>query len=167
MAYILNGDRPLIFCANPRTGSSAIASAMRFLGGRQDGGHHDQPFYIPPRSIVFQVVRNHLEVINSFWWKSKPTGNFENFLDLVLSGRYPYIRTPRMYWRKTTHKILYDNIEEGFKWVCGMAGLESPGLHRTPSRTQGWAFQPHLEEQVREVYREEMIEYEWLPNQIY
>ncbi len=163
MAYILEADRTLIFCANPRTGSTAVAAAMVLLGAREDGGHHGQPFYIPPGAIVFQVVRHHREVLNSFWWRSKPTGNFENFLDLALDGRYPYIRTPKMYNRLgITHSIQYDELEEGFRFLCRMVGVEAPDLPRIPSKTrkhESEMFPPHLKEQVRDVYREEMDSY--------
>lgn len=163
MAYFINGDRPLIFVANPRTGSTAIAQALRFMGARKSGDHHMQPFYIPPGAIVFQVVRHHREVLNSLWWRSKPTGNFENFLDLALSGMYDYVTVPRMYCRTgITHTIQYDNLEEGFRLVCEAAGVKAPELFRTPSRTkktEAEMFPPHLREQVREVYWEEMNEY--------
>jgi len=165
MAYIVFGKRPLVFVANPRTGSTAVANALKTMGAQVSGNHHSQPFYIPPGSIVFQVVRNHFDVLNSFWWKSKPTGNFERFIDLALAGGYEYIKVPRMYWRfGITHTIQYDSMVEDFKWLCGIVDLKPVPLLRTPSRTQRTAqdmFSPHIAQRVQEVYREEMEEFSW------
>lgn len=163
MSYIINGTRPLIFCANPRTGSTAIAKALKYIGAQvTESGHHGPPRFIPDNAIVFQVVRHHLEVINSFWWKSKPTGNFESFVDLVCSGGYKQLAIP-MYGRPfITHTILYQDLPDSFEWVCMMAGIEPPDLQKTPSHTQLIAremFSPHLAQKVWDVYGEEMSKF--------
>ena len=161
MAYIIDGDRPLIFTANPRTGSTAVANALKTMGAQITGGsHHSQPLYVPPSAIVFQVVRNHFEVINSFWFKSKPTGNFESFIGLVTSGGYEYVRVPKMYWRPVTHTVKYTDIDSGFKWVCNMAGLEPVEMSRTPTRTNVTAdemFSKAMHDKVHEIYRDEIL----------
>ncbi len=164
MAYILNtGHRPLIFCANPRTGSTAIADAMVRMGASQDGGHHGQPFFIPDHSLVFQVARNHFDVINSFWFKSRPTGNFESFIDLVCDGGYPYLEPPKLYNRGgVTHTIMYHELPDSFEWVFGMVGLEAPELDKVHSRTRhsaGTMFSPLLAKKVYDVFSEEMDDF--------
>lgn len=164
MAYLIQGTRPLIFVANPRTGSTAVANALTTMGAQVSGNHHSQPFYIPDNAIVFQVVRNHFDVLNSFWWKSKPTGNFESFIGLTLSGGYEYIRVPKMYWRTgITHTIQYDSLAESFKWLCEMAGLKPMQLIRTPSRTKHTMFSLHVAQRVYETYEREMKEFGYGP----
>lgn len=163
MAYIITGTRPLVFCANPRTGSTAIAKALQSVGAQLTGSHHGQPFYVPDNSVVFQVVRDHREVINSFWWKSKPGDNFEEFVNLVCSGGYKHIKVPKMYDRLgITHTIHYSDLPDSFEWICMMVGVDPPELMTTPTRTEKSAkemFSPHLKDKVRETFSEEIQEF--------
>ena len=164
MAYILYGTRPLIFCANPRTGSTAMAQALQGLGAELTGpGHHGQPRFIPEDAVVFQEVRDHLEVINSFWWKSRPTGDFSKLVRLVCRGEYAHLGCPRMYERQgITHTIDYHRLTVEFRLVCNLAGVAPPKLVRTPSRTQRQMFTTQLAQQVRETYAEELREFNFV-----
>ena len=156
MAYAVYGDKMLIFCANVRTGSTAIANALMEIGAKRDVDHHSDPVFIPENAIVFQVVRCPFEVLNSLWWKAKPHGNFEKFIREACAGNYEHVKVP-MYWRTgITHTIYYaPDLQEPFDKICRMAGIEPPRLQRTLTRTAATAdemFSDYLREMVLEAF---------------
>ena len=159
MAYLLNtGTRPLIFVANPRTGSTAMAKALEQMGATVDGGHHTPPRYIPDDAVVFQVVRSHFDVLNSLWWKGKPGRTPAKFIDIVAAGKYEHARVPYYRFSGVTHNVYYHNmlsLDEVFYEV----GLLPPLLERTPTRTEKPAFETfgaYEVSKIRETYMDEM-----------
>ena len=159
MAYIIEGSCPLIFCANPRTGSASIANAFMEMGAERDGEHHDPPSHVSDDAIVFQTVRLHFDVLNSLWWKGRPYGNFEQFVFAACAGQYQHVHIP-MYGRFDAPLFIrYNMLQRGFFDVCGRAGVEPVPLKRTPSRTMRPTkemFSAYLRQPVIETFGEEM-----------
>jgi len=161
MSYIIEGDCPLIFCANVRTGSNATANAMLEMGARRLGKHHDHPAYIPPGAIVFQTVRCPFEVLASLWWKGQPYGCFECFIFAACRGEYDHVTVPMYPRLDITHNVGYNKLESEFRKLCEMAGVKPVSFKRTPSRTKWKAdhmFSKYLRQPVLEAFGEEMKE---------
>lgn len=160
MSYILNGLRPLVFYANPRTGSTAIANALLEMGAQVDGGHHAHPIHIPLGAIVMQTVRSHFEVLNSLWFKGRPGSDFPDFIQRACGGGYQYAKIPMYNNEGVTHTLRYEHLEKDFRWACAQAGFRDPPLLEwVNSRTQGNLFTPALEDKVRDTWGEEMEYY--------
>jgi len=160
MAYIIEGTNcPLIFCANVRTGSTAIANAMMDMGARRLGEHHDHPLYIPPDSIVFQTVRCPFEVFTSLWFKGRPYECFEHFVYAACRGEYTHVTIPMYPRLAITHNVKYNRLEREFRKLCNMAGVEPEPMKRTPSRTpcnSDHMFSRYLRQLVLKTFGKEM-----------
>lgn len=135
MAYHIIGTKSLIFCANPRTGSTAVAKALRDMGATIIDGHHRPPRYIPSGAIVCQTVRSHWDVLNSLWFRGRPTGKFEHFIEAVCAGRYELATVPMYQFKGITFNMRYETLQADFTQVCVSAGLNPPQLPVTPTRT--------------------------------
>lgn len=167
MAYLIQGSkRPLVFLANPRTGSYSIADALLQLGAEKHGGHHHTPNRIPPDSIIAHTIRHHCDVIVSYWFKGQIGVPLKEFVDTILSGGHGWIRPWELYGRwgdLPNFELRYTNLREDWFNLCDEAGVPRLELVRTvSSRPQvPWQefFTTDLYERVYARYKDEMDQY--------
>ena len=93
MSYLLEGlVKDIIFIANPRTGSTAIASAILAAGGKKlEDDHHALPEGAIEWSntLVAFTVRNHYDVIMSYHQRRARGMTLDHFVDMITSEEHP------------------------------------------------------------------------------
>lgn len=165
MAYFIQGNRPVIFLANPRTGSTAIANVLLENGAEQFGSHHCGMPPTPDNTLVVQTVRHHCDVLVSYWYKAQQGVKFDYFVNTVLDGENGHLRSDGFYssWAGSLPNfvLLYENLDFEFENLCGIAGLPQMKIPRTPTRRpEGvkWQtmFTTGLRDKVFERYHTEM-----------
>ena len=134
MAYLIQGEHyPVVFLANPRTGSTAIAKTLMAMGAEKIGEHHDEPDEYPEDALIVHTVRNHLDAIISYWAKRASGHKFADFIDIIVSGKQPYFPPVMLYgWSvKPNFPLKYETLEYEFANLCVCAGLPEVELERT------------------------------------
>ena len=159
MPYHLDtGDRPLIYCANPRTASTPVGNTIISMGGYLVAGHHVPPPCVHYDVVVVQTIRSHWEVLNSLWWKRMAYGDFDTFIRSI--GTYPLAPVPMYPFRGITFSMRYETLDKDWEYACSLVGLEAEQIERTPTRTLQPAsvtFQDKAHIRiVQDLYRNEM-----------
>lgn len=132
----------IVFLAQPRTASRAIAAALLKIGFVLKQTHHDSlsdmspyikdPIEIDPDWIIMSAVRNHFDIFISWWFKrghcySYPWGVM--FLKLVIGDEYldPSREvTRRMFWKyrkESTHLIRFEDVEVNLNKILALRDL--------------------------------------------
>lgn len=165
MAYLIYGEKyPVVFLANPRTGSTSIREALLEHGAEQHGQHHSTPDMIPKDALVVQTVRHHCDVLVSYWYKSASGHPFHKFVNMVLDGHHRWLRADGFYsrWGDIPNYILrYDTLDYEWANLCLCAGLPDIKLQRTHTKRPvgiKWnlLFTPDLYDKVATRYKDEM-----------
>lgn len=163
MAYHIEGsNRPVVYCANPRTGSTATGVTILNMGGYSDGQHHCPPVQVPENAIVAQTIRHHCDVIVSFWYKGGAGVPLEEYVDLILSGGHHYLGAHAFYKTFDAPYLLrYETLQFEFDTLCEIAGIKCTTLTVAPTkRPKGmkWRnlFTTNLFNKVYSRYAEEM-----------
>ncbi len=175
MAYLIHGTKhPVVYCANYRTGSTAMAMTLLEMGAENLGKHHDPPVVeaqegnclvkkIPDNALIVEAVRHHCDVIVS-WWMSKATMScLPKFIRMVLDGCHPALSAIAFYNRfpMSNYILRYETLEFEWETLCCNAGLEyRPLLVKPSKRPKDVKWQnvfPHtLRHEVCERYKDEM-----------
>lgn len=163
MAYHIEGEKKhVVYCANPRTGSTALASTLMNMGAQQENGHHGQPLSVPPDALVVETVRHHCDVLVSYWYQKASAHQFEDFVDMVLAGEVAWLNPNAFYDKFDTNYILrYETLQYEFDNLCLNAGLPETKLLVKPSkrpRNMKWGtmFPTRLLNKVFDRYGEEL-----------
>lgn len=171
MAYLINGTKfPVVFLANPRTGSTSIRNAILGHGGKQIDEHHDCPEFIPAGHLLVHTVRHHCDVLVSYWYKAQRSVPFNDFVDSVLDGQNGWLWPNDFYnhWDHQPNYLLrYETLDHGWTELCLFAGLPDIKLERTKTkrpldRTWQSLFTKELYEKVVNRYKEEMERYSYV-----
>jgi hypothetical protein len=170
MAYVIYGENcPIVFLANPRTGSTSIRNAIIQYGAEQQGQHHDPPTDIPKGAKVIQTIRHHCDVLVSFWYKAQRGNTLEQFIFKVIDGKYRWLRSEGFYNHWPVHidvNMNYETLSSDWSKVCDMAGLPNiqliPTYSKRPKKIH-WSllFTPELYNRVYDHYKEEMEKYNY------
>jgi len=135
MAYLIIGDNhPVVFLANIRTGSTAIANALMKNGAYKDGEHHEPMGLYPQGALIVQTIRNHFDVISSYWYKKANGHTLDNFVDIVVSGDHIHFPPTGLYSKFGTNPnyfLEYNTLDYEFSNLCLAAGLPDIKLERT------------------------------------
>jgi hypothetical protein len=168
MAYFIQGSRhPVVFLANPRTGSNAVANALQTMGGVAIGEHHEEPDDYPDDALIVHTVRNHLDVLISYWIRKAKGYTFPEFIDIVISGEHPRFPPLMLYnnWNVKPNFILkYETLDYEFSNLCVCAGLpdiqlvRSKNSVRAPEQTIENMFTSDLMKKIINYYGTEMGE---------
>ena len=152
MAYFyLKTDRPIVFCANPRTASQATAQWFMDRGAIKEGDHHDQPDPDHLQALadrgrepfIVQTVRHHCDMLTSWWFFKTAMYDFdadmEVFFESIFSGEEPLLGCPRLYGKFQTNYILrYESLQyelENLVLVAGNSLGETPESIKLPRTT--------------------------------
>lgn len=92
--YVLDSHK-LVYVAHPRTASVATGSLLVSLGARKVGSHH-QVGPIPEGYTVATTVRNHWDMLASYYAKDNPDLDFGPYLKEVIVTQ-DYFRPSRLY----------------------------------------------------------------------
>ncbi len=167
MAYLIEGHKcPVVFLANPRTGSTSISNALMEMGASKQGKHHSPASEIPFYSLVVHTVRHPCDLFVSMWYKSHTGTPFSEYIDEVINGSVCWFH-PNLFnkWPdKPNYVLRYETLQYEFEVLCYAAGLSPVKLKRTPSRRPSgikWQnmFSGKLFDKVYKRFQEEMEEY--------
>lgn len=166
MSYFIQGEHfPVVYCANKRVGSTAISNTLQELGAEKiTQDHHDglNGFAVPSNSLIVETVRHHCDVIVSFWYKSQQGRTLEDFVELILDGKYEHLDPEGFYNKFGSNYIMrYESIQHEFDNLCITAGLPVTELLVTKSnRPKGLTWDKvmgqHLVDKVCKRYKHEM-----------
>lgn len=177
MAYLLNrGKHPIIFCANYRTASTAVSRFLLEFGAEKQTRHHEPPKYVPKDAIVFQVVRNHFEVIYSgfhHWNERRKEAKqrhftIDQYLDHVFSGSNPHLHPTSLYDKfDVNRELYYDSIDkELFELLLSNESIPyeliPKCIPRTYSTTPSEDFEKFVDkygDRIYSQYEKEIIKY--------
>ena len=160
MAYLIEGKNcPMIFCANYQTSSNPLAKTLMSMGAIRIGSHHDPPKNIPIGAVVVQTVRNHFDVIVSFYYKDKQSCSFEDYVDTILEGDHLHLKPDGFYKRfgKWDYILTYNTLQFEFDILCMVVGLPCTKIDLRPANKR-WQdlFAHDLQQKVVERYSEEL-----------
>lgn len=135
MAYVIEGTKyPVVYIANYRVGSTAMAATLLDLGATQINHHHGLPSKDIPNALYVQTVRNHFDVFVSMWYKIGQRCSLQELIDRVLSGGDPYLKSDGFYNRFPCNYVLrYETLQHEFDVLCINAGLPVRKLKHDPS----------------------------------
>ncbi len=168
MAYLIEGENhPVVYCSNYRTASVSTAMTLLDMGAIQIGdpkkSHHAPPCNLPENTIVVQTVRNHFDVIASFYYKDKEPCDFEDYVNVILDNEHPFLDPYAFYSRfgKWDYILNYNTLQFEFDTLCLAAGLPCTQIKKartTRSPRHRWQdlFTTSLRDKVAERYGEEL-----------
>lgn len=165
MAYLIEGENhPVVYCSNYRVGSTATADTLTSMGAVQLERHHKLPDGLPENAMVVQTVRNHFDVIASFYYKDDYLcGDFEDYVYMILDGEHPYLEPDAFYKRfgEWDYILSYNTLQLEFDTMCMYAGLPCTEIKRSKTRrpaSKRWQdlFTTSLRDKVAERYGEEL-----------
>lgn len=166
MAYTIQGSKhPVVFCANPRTGSTATANTLLSMGATKQGEHHDPPETLEPETLVVETVRHHCDVFVSWWFWRNSSMAFPKFVRTIMNNEHGLLRAKRLYGRFDSNYILrYETLDFEWQVLCENAGLEQTKIERSSNTKRPknikWQtlFPFSLKKEVYDMYGEEMEE---------
>ena len=140
MSYLIEGlIKDIIFIANPRTGSSAIADAILAAGGKKlEADHHalpEEPYDMVETLVAF-TVRNHYDVILSYWQKKARGMTLDHFIDMITSEEHPRFPHAGLYAHGMDYVnfiIRYESMEADLANLMCLAAVETFELPAQPS----------------------------------
>lgn len=172
MYYLEGLNENLIYLANPRTGSTAVSEALVEAGAERIDGHHGADglaqLIAETNPLVAFNVRNHFEVIVSYWGKKASGWAFPEFLELVLSGEHMRFPKGSLYnnWQipydyTKVMPLRHEALDAEYMNLSSIVGFDS---HRLPLvQNSGYhsnkymdMYTPAMKEAVLEAYGEEM-----------
>lgn len=166
MAYIFEGkNHVLVYLANYRVGSVATANTILNMGGTQHNAHHGLLDVIPNDAVVVQTVRNHFDVLISFWCKDGCKISFDDYVQIVLDGNHEYLQPDAFYERygEWNYIMQYDTLQHEWDQICLLCGIPQIGLDPNPkkkarpkTRTIKSLFDSHLTSIVTKRYGKEL-----------
>lgn len=164
MSYSIQGsEHPVVFCANPRTGSTALANTLLSMGAVKEGEHHDPPTEVREGTLVVETVRHHCDVFVSWWFWRNSSISFPKFVRMVMDGQHPMLRPNQLYGRFDSNYILrYETLDFEWETLCVSAGLDHQKIERSTNTKRPknikWdlLFPFDLRRQVYKMYGEEM-----------
>lgn len=131
MSYLLEGlVKDIIFVANPRTGSSAIADAILAAGGEKlEEDHHALPEreYDFANTLVAFTVRNHYDVIMSYHRQRARGMTLDHFIEMITTEEHPRFPHAGLYAHGLDHVnfiIRYESMEADLTNLLSLAGVE-------------------------------------------
>lgn len=157
--YVISGEnRDVLYIANYRVGSTALAGTLMNMGATQVNGHHGLPegHFDLSGWLVVQTVRHHCDVIASAWYKNNTHIPFADYLKTILDGKNPYFHPEGFYNRYPCNYILrYETLQFEFDILCSTAGLPRTELLVDPStRPKSLTWQRLFNyEQTKAVYK--------------
>jgi hypothetical protein len=172
MYYLEGLNENLIYLANPRTGSSAVAQALVEAGAERIDGHHGSEglmeLIAETNPVIAFNVRNHFEVIVSYWAKKASGWTFSEFLDMVLAGDHPRFPKGNLYnnWEipydyTKIMPLRHEALDAEYVNLASIVGMDA---HRLPlTQNSGYHSNRYMDEYssamveaVMDVYGEEM-----------
>lgn len=139
MSYLIEGlIKDIIFIANPRTGSSAIADAILAAGGEKlEADHHALPegAYDMAETLVTFTVRNHYDVIVSYWQKKARGMTLDHFVEMITSEEHPRFPHAGLYAHGLDYVnfiIRYESMEADLTNLLSLAAVECFDLPPQP-----------------------------------
>lgn len=146
-----------LFLATPRTGSNALFYALRSLGGRDIGDHHDIPIAIPDKIQTVACVRNHYDWFVSSWikatWRSKDPRvrqlTFADWIEEILNSgseisqfTFPgYVNvatnSKELYqplWNRCSILLRYEGLESEMRKLLADENFTLPRINTTPHK---------------------------------
>jgi len=174
--------RNYLFLATPRTGSNALFYALRAIGGKDIGDHHDIPADTPPGLQVVACVRNHYDWFVSSWikttWRSGDAliskMSFADWVEEVLSPGSAFTRftfpgyvnvsadSPELYqplWNRCDILLRYEGLEDEMKKILGDNTFTLPRLNTTPHKKDYRKYySAELRAQIERQYAQELQE---------
>jgi len=162
-------QKKLIFLSQPKTGSTSIAHAiLNQLKGFPCGTHHSTPeqnnFDTTGWKTV-TVVRNHFDVLVSWWHYNKQTNlPLHEFIDQFLEtsghvkrkGRYYYLY--HIYPELADEVIRYENLQEEFNRIVG-EDIPLPQLNTSEHKDYRVYYKPRVIQKVRDLFKPELSKY--------
>ncbi len=163
MSYLLEGlAKDIIFIANPRTGSSAIADAILAAGGRKmEVDHHEMPNVncIGNDTLVAMTVRNHYDVILSYWQKKARGMTLDHFVDMITTEEHPRFPHEGLYKRGMNivdFLLRYESLEVDFTNLLSLADAEMTLPAQPPSSISSKDLTIKHVNKIRSVWGEEI-----------
>lgn len=167
MAYLIHGTRhPVIYCANPRTGSTAMAMTLQNMGCECISKHHCEPPVdkIPNDCLIVESVRHHCDVFVSWWFWRNSSMAFPKYVRKIMQGEHGFLKANRLYDRfpMTNYILRYETLEFEWQTLCSVAGIEYRPLLRSKNTKRPknikWdlLFDYGLRREVYGMYGEEM-----------
>lgn len=162
-------SKKLIFLSQPKTGSTSIAHAvLNQLGGFPCGGHHSTPeangFDTTGWKTV-TVVRNHFDVIVSWWHYSKCTNQtLDKFIDDFVEVNGHVKRVGREYSLYHTYPPLadvllrYETLQKDFNEVCAEE-VPLPRFNTSKHDPFQVYYKPRVIQKVRTLFKSEIAKY--------
>ncbi len=162
-----NSDKRLCFLANPKTASSAMAHTLHTLGFQTIGGQHCTPpqscwrhwpvvktqLNNPAKQIekpwtIFCVVRNHFDVMVSWWYHNTQNAGAKFFGHSFEQFLYAWVHEPKwfkdgqMYWERNPYCNLvlrHETLQADFDKLLTSHGLPATKLqvHNVSKRRKG------------------------------
>ena len=164
MAYFIEGNnKRVVYIANPRTGSTAVANALLAMGAESYGGHHDDPKeeWLTEGTLVVMNIRHHCDVITSYWYSRSKGRPIAELVDIIVSGEHQRFPPEGLYTRYSNFYLEHRTLQYEFDNMCLIAGLEETKLEQTRTDrpedvTWESLFTPAMVKKVRDYYGEEM-----------
>lgn len=157
--YVISGEkRDVIYIANYRVGSTALAGTLMNMGATQVGDHHGVPDegYDLSHWLIVQTVRHHCDVIASSWYKNGHGVPFADYLKRILDGKDQYFHPGGFYNRyPCNYTLRYETLQHEFNVLCLTAGLPQTEILVDPSKRPKSATWQRLfnYEQTKAVYK--------------
>jgi len=164
-------EQKLIFLAQPRTGSHAVAEWLCGRGAMMVGKHHefDRAKLAALRQDgwrSFSVVRNHWDALVSWWYMHRArrsAADFESFVRWWVNEQ-TYLRPHRLYWnyQPVSDEVLrYEALDAEMSALVG-EDVTLPRMNVTATRypyLRYYERHPGLAEFVAEWFAEEIEQY--------
>jgi len=167
--YILK-DPDLVFLAQPRTASQAVAELLSQLGADPHGNHHDVDVHHMIRLqdqgfTSFSTVRNHWDAMVSWWYMYRArrhAATFEAWCNWAPEN-HPYFRPRQMYWNQPAKAqviLRFEHIDDDLENL--IPGYVLPRKNVSDKRKR---YQLYYDEKLRDLVGEwfapEIEEYQY------
>ncbi len=163
MSYLLEGlVKDIIFIANPRTGSSAVAAAILAAGGEKlEDDHHALPdgSYDMPNTLVAFTVRNHYDVILSYHQQRARGMTLDHFVEMITTEEHPRFPHAGLYAHGmdyVNYIVRYESMEVDIANLLSLAAAEMELPAQPPSSVKSNDLTIKQVNKIRSVWGEEI-----------